>query len=234
MLDYIECYGIDKYQTSDTAYKIDNMGSVPELIHSLKCRDSYVGLQARSPYNYIRDLDVRGTISDAVICWAGEQYFEKVKLDLTAPYTYTNINHKDGMQFISMDNVTFKRLDTPIKKIAVRELEAIVAGNDIFILHFTETCGYENVRLFENGVSVDVVGESNVKYLVSSTNAVNWIIGSAKHPVDPNKINDLTIRIRGAKAGSKPSKNLVIHAKRGLKLELDSSARDALVLYEYD
>ena len=225
--------GRNKYATSDTAYKINNFGGIPELIDSLACADAYVGLQIRSPYNYIKRLKVSGTVSDAVVCWAGDQYFDKVNLDLTEPYTYSAINHKDGMQFIAMDNVTFKRTTSTIENIVIKSFKATVKGDDIFLLHFTEVCGYKNVDLFADGVSVKVAKESNVKYLIDSTNAVNWTIGSPQHPVDPTKISDLTIRIRGEKRGSKPSKNIIIHAKKGLKLELDKSARTALTLIEY-
>ena len=192
---------------------------------------AYIGIRNRAEFLIIGALVSTNIASDHVASGAGNVSIDTAIMEDTLPYLYTRKNHKDLFQFYNYCNTTHKLLDTPISGVHIKNLTAIIRGNDKVVLQNTETCGYNNFVLFEEGVTVS--SDNPEQFLINTMNAVDWVIGSPAYPVDPLLISNAIIRILGVKKGSKPSHNITIHARPNLRLQLDDSAKAALTLLEY-
>lgn len=217
------------YDTSDIGvYLLDRS---PRLIKSLSVvTGSYLGVQFRVPGFRVGKLKVENVVNDCVALWAGDQVIENLELNDIGAYTYSKFNHKDLLQGYNLTK-NYKISTEAFKGLTINKFTAKVRGDSKHGLHFTEVCGYEDFRLFEGGITYD--SGSDIEYFLSSINAVNWVIGSPEHPIDPAKTSGKGIRIMGVKPGSPPSSNITIHAYPGLLLHLDDSAKKALKLIEY-
>lgn len=230
-LDTKDLYNINYvHPDSDVALTVNKPGFKCEYVVAML---AYVGVQIRCSGFNVKTLVVWYCFSDDVAIRTGDVFIgELLVMDVHA-YIYSNKNHKDVVQVYNYDSTTNKLIDEPVKNFTLNKLTANMGGENKHIFHCTETCGYEDFNLFADGVEiVDYTAWKN-SYLISSTNAVRWTIGSPEHPIDPRLIGDRAIRIDGRKPGSKPSEDLTIHARPGLKLELDDSAQAALNLIEY-
>lgn len=220
------------HPSSDVALTIDHKSDV-KTFSRLICSLAYVGLQIRVKGFSTETLDVWDCFSDDIAARTGDISIGRLNVIDMHDYLYSKLNHKDLFQIYNFDSVANELIDKPIRNVRIDHLNAYMGGSNKHIIHCTETCGYEDFHLFDGGVRINDVTPWKNSYLISSTNAVNWIIGSPMHPVDPALIGGRAIRIDGRKPGSKPSKNITIHARPGLRLELDGSARAALNLIEY-
>lgn len=214
------------FDTSDIALIISE--KFMYVAKHLEVNDAYIGVQIRTPSTFINKLAIDGCASDSLVSRTGGVHINELVIGDKVPYTYTRINHKDLVQVYNYDSVRNMLINRPVVGFRVDSFKAVMSGNDKFIFHFTEICGYSKVRLFSRGCRVIQEGVTNNDYLISSTNADDWIIGSPDFPLDPERISNKIIRINGKKAGSKPSRSLVIHSYEGLRLELDESAQKAL------
>jgi len=219
-----------RHDPTDIGLRVNEPMSVGCVIAS----KVYMGAMIRAPFN-AKLMQAYYYYNDGISIQSSDVNIDNVNIMDIHPYAYGNHNHKDLIQLFNYDNKAHKLSNEPMRNVRIGRLAVVIGGDDKFIMHCTETCGYENFRLFENGCIVrEDFGECNNRYLISTTNAVNWVIGSPEYPIDPALICDRIIRIDGRKAGSKPSKNIVIHAVKGLRLELDDSAAAALTLHEYE
>lgn len=223
-----------QHPTNEIANIIAQKNGIPFLCHSMKVSNAYVGLQVRTPYTYITKLEARDCFSDLIAVRTGDFHVGFLYAKDTHEYVYSKYNHKDVFQIYNFCSVTNKHLKEPVQNVSINKALIFTGGENKHIINCTEVCGYEKFTLFDHGCEVFDVGKpSKLRYLINTINAVDWVIGSPEHPLDPKKIGDRIIRIAGVKPGSPPSNNIEIHARPGLRLELDSSARMALKLTEY-
>lgn len=222
-----------EHDTSDIGFIINERDGMPYINRFIGVTNAYVGLQVRSPHNYLRHVYIADCYSDDVAIRTGDTRIGLLEVVDTHDYVYSDKNHKDILQIYNFDSTTNQLCDEPVENFELYVLELDIGGNDKHIIQCSETCGYTNFKLFQGGCYIKQVRPGNLGYLVSTTNAVNWVIGSPEHPIDPLLIGNRAIRIDGRKPGSKPSSNVVIHARPGLRLELDDSAKAATRVIEY-
>lgn len=222
-----------EHDPSDIGVIINEKIGTPYIRSFLGVSNAYVGVQIRSPHTYIRNLFVRNCYSDDVAIRTGAVAIGLFEVIDTHDYVYSDKNHKDILQIYNYDSITNKLRDTPVVDFELYKMELTIGGDNKHIIHCTETCGYHNFHLFKGGCHIKQARPGNLGYLISTTSAVNWTIGSPEHPIDPLLIGDRAIRIDGRKPGSKPSSNVTIHARPGLRLELDESAKAATTVIEY-
>lgn len=220
------------HPSNDVAHIISMERGEPFVQSKVVVGYAYVGLQVRTPYNFIRELVVNHCFSDLVAARCGDIHIGTFKAIDIYDYKYGPLNHKDVFQIYNLCSTTNKLVKTPVRNVKIDKLELTFGGNDKHIIHCTETCGYEDFELFKYGCDVVDVRPTTGRHLISTINAVNWVIGSPEHPLDPTRMGDRIIRVSGVKQNSPPSKNIKIYAYEGLKLELDASARAALNLVE--
>lgn len=222
-----------EHDPSDVGFIVSEEGGRPFLKNFMGISNAYVGLQIRSPYTYIRHLYVAKCFSDDVAIRTGDVGIGLLEIIDIHDYVYSDKNHKDIVQIYNYSSVLNKLSDEPVKRFVLKKLELQIGGDAKHIIHCTEVCGYEDFELFAEGCYIKQVRPGDKGYLISTTNAVNWIIGSPEHPIDPLLIGNRAIRIDGRKQGSKPSSNVTIHARPNLRLELDESAKAATTIVEY-
>ena len=223
-----------EHDPSDIAMIVSKKGGRPFVKKFVGVSNAFVGLQVRSPYTYIRHLYVADCYSDDVAVRTGDIGIGLLEVIDTHDYVYSDRNHKDIFQIYNFNSTTNKLCNDPIRNVVIRRMELEIGGDSKHIIHCTEICGYENFELFAEGCFIKQARPGDKGYLISTTSAVNWVIGSPEHPIDPALIGDRAIRIDGRKTGSKPSSNVIIHARPNLRLELDESAKAATTVVEYD
>lgn len=218
-----------EFDTTDIAIKYEDEGYYG---NSLWVDKAYIGLLNRADTLHVENWLSTNIASDHIICSGkGNVHVDNAVMIDVLPYLYTDSNHKDLIQVYNYDTKKHCLRNTPVSNVYIGKLHATILGKDKFILHNTETCGYDNFTLFRNGVTVD--SDNPDQFLINSINATNWVIGSVTNPIDPDLISNSIIRIMGVKPNSPPSHNITIHAYKGLRLQLDESAQNALKLFEY-
>ena len=185
----------------------------------------YLGIQHRHGVIKAKSVKVHSFVNDGLSLWTGGLDVDFMEIVHGLPFFYSPQNHSDCIQFVSMDYKTFKRNVNPNSNNRIGRMELLVVGKgakDKGHVMLTETAIYSDFNLFAEGF---ICESRSTLPAFNANNLSNSTLGSPEYPIDANNISNLPIRIMGRKPGSPPSRNNVIHAYRGLKLELDAKAR---------
>lgn len=200
----------------------------PRHHHKIKVSHGFMGIQNRGVLT-ANEVHAKTCKNDLVQLLSGGSYFEKMYLLHDAAFTYTKDNHADVFQAFAK-NERWRDLEL-FNGLYIGSAVVTVRGPKKNGFMFTELCKYRNLELFENGLVYNT--NNKQPYFLDATN-FGGTIGSPTYPVDSELVSNKAIRIGGNKKGIPDSEQIIIHSYKGLKLELNRSARKHLHWIRYD
>ena len=209
--------------------------------NKLVVSDGFMGVRCRgSGTMAVNELHISRIKNDALNLWKGGVNIQRLYVDHSLPVKYTKHNHPDCVHVYAKRLANDPDTSPPV-------LRGLYIGYAKFIVKchgpedkknfviFSEARNKEgqelinkNIYLFENGVDVELDGDSAGPYLIDSTNFTDSVFGSEGNPIDPERIAGRGIRIGGNKPDLPASSNIVIHAVKGLNIVLNDEVKDSV------
>jgi len=201
--------------------------------------NGFIGLRTRGgAFVNVPKLIIERIKNDAWQLWNGGSSVDALHINHTAAIHYCDDNHPDVLQAFTKPSGEYDAGDV-FDGLYIGYAQCLLDCTDperskVNGFLFTEVCQYLNISLFIKGV--DFISNSPAPFFLDMTNATNLVVGSAEHPIDRDRVSGKGIRIgaRGSKSAAPASKNIVIHAYRGLNVVLEGSALDAAEVVWYE
>lgn len=211
---------------------IISKGMREKAICATDCTD---GVQYRGGGWYSDYVEVNHVVKDCVTCWTGDIHIKQYRFNHDLPVFYSVRNHPDDFQVFDMDpDNGYARHLRPVRNITV---ERAVGENSNSLdkrgFQFTGESRYENINMFPKGVWFTAPNNPRNPWFLTLTNGTDVEIGSAEFPIDPRKTSGKGIRLGGIKKAAPDSKHIIIHAYRGLRIDLSAQARRETTIIFY-
>ena len=203
--------------------------------------DGFMGVRCRgSGTMAVNELHISRIKNDALNLWKGGVNIQRLYVDHSLPVKYTKQNHPDCVHAYAKRLANDPDTMPPVldglyigyAKFTVKCHGPDDKKNFVIFSEARNKAGQhlinKNIYLFENGVDVELDGDSAGPYLIDSTNFTDSIFGSEDNPIDPERIAGRGIRIGGNKPNLPASRHVVIHAVRGLNIVLNDEIKDSV------
>jgi len=209
-----------KYDDTDIALDIRN-GLRDRII---KATDAYIGVCYRKGELSCGNMRIERVVNDALIVHTGGVFIDRLKINHNLNYFYSKRNHADSIHFQTSN----EKNGVVINYVDIKSSGE--GGEDKGHVMSSEIGDCCNFKMFRDGFFLQSKSKAPALNFLQARES---IIGSPQNPIDPKKINRLSIRVMARKSGTLRTENLVIHVYPDQKVELDDFTRRGVIIRSY-